>query len=266
VDYKELFKEVMPAPGDFEECFAFSIHKAGSTLMNSMIGAVCKAEGIPALSIPDRLFREGVSASEWDHDPALLDLVEPGRIYYGFRHLPRVLLDPKVKLREKRSVLLVRDPRDALVSEYFSYGGKHVSHRMPDKGKEAFLKRINATAELDIDAYVLRRSTIHLNKLKAYRNNLDFANVLLRRYEDVYFDKRQFLADIFAHFGQTVSAPVLDQVAQKYDIRPASEEVGKHIRKGEPGDHREKLQPETIAKLNGIFADISRSFGYELAD
>lgn len=264
MDYAQLFKDV-PAPGSFEECYAFSIHKAGSTLMHKMIGEVCKAEAIPAVNIPDVFFREGTNSQDWKNDPALLDLIGPGRVYYGFRHLPPVLLDPRVRLRERRSVLLVRDPRDALVSQYYSYGGRHVSHRLPEKGKEAFLERINVNADLDIDEYVIRLAGNHLNKLRAYRKHLNFDLVLLRRYEDIYFNKRQFLADIFEHFRLPVSADVLDQVAERNDIRPKSEEITKHIRKGTPGDHREKLKPETIASLNETFGETCRSFGYELA-
>jgi hypothetical protein len=97
-----------------------------------------------------------------------------------------------------------------------------------------------------------------------YQSSLDFSLVLLRHYEEIYFDKRTFLTDIFAHFGVSVPIEVIEKVAAQNDIRPAKEDISKHIRKGTPGDHREKLRYETIAKLNNIFRDICRFYGYDL--
>jgi len=57
---------------------------------------------------------------------------------------------------------------------------------------------------------------------------------------------------------------IIAKVAADNDVRPATEEVGKHIRKGAPGDHREKLKPETIDALNAQFRDIGQRYGYAL--
>lgn len=264
-DYKAIFSERLGPRGDFPACFAFSIHKAGSTLMHKMIADVCIRSRIPSLSIPDTLFLEGIKDREWQADPGILDLVEEGRLYYGFRYLPAAFLDPRLGLRQRRSVLLVRDPRDALVSEYFSFGGRHVSHRAPDKNADSFRKGLEATADLDLDEYVLQSAQYHLAKLKAYREALDFSTVMLRRYEDIYFDKHGFLADIFSHFGIAIDPEIVRQVAAENDIRPSEEDHSRHIRKGAPGDHREKLAENTIARLNGMFGDVCRSYGYELS-
>jgi len=262
--YRKLLESVLVTPGTFADCYAFSIHKAGSTLMHSMIAGVCKRAKIPGVSIPDALFKLGIFEKDWAGDRALLELFEPGRIYFGFRHLPEILLGDTVNLREKKSVLLVRDPRDALVSQFFSYGGKYISHKLPEKGSEVFLQKVKATEDLTIDEYVLRASQNYLGKLVAYRENLNFDNVLLCKYEDIYFDKRTFLKEIFQHFGFEVDSRVVDDVASKHDIRPEVEDPTMHIRKGAPGDHVDKLQPRTIAKLNGLFAATCNWFGYDL--
>jgi len=264
IDYKSIFEKYLVPPGDFAACYAFSIHKAGSSLMYKMIGEVCRATGIPALNIPGVLFEEGVFENVWGNDRGVLELIAPGRIYFGFRNFPSVLLDDQVKIREKKCVLLVRDPRDALVSQFYSFGGKHVSHKMPKKNAEAFLEKARGTEDLDIDDYVLKTARNHLNKLIAYKDSLDFSNVLLCRYEDVYFDKRGFLSDIFEHFDITVPPKMLDRIAERNDIRPAAEDVTKHIRQGLPGDHANKLRPVTIRRLNEMFSEICAWYGYKL--
>lgn len=263
-DYKAIFSEHLGPRGDFPACFAFSIHKAGSTLMHKMIAEACNRCSIPSLSIPDTLFLEGVKDREWQADEGILDLVEEGRLYYGFRYLPAAFLDPRLGLRQRRSVLLVRDPRDALVSEFFSFGGKHVSHRAPDKNAESFRKDLEATAGLDLDEYVIQSARFHLAKLEAYRSALDLSTVMLRRYEDIYFDKHRFLREIFSHLQIAADPDVIRDVAAANDIRPSMEDLSKHIRKGAPGDHREKLKPETISRLNDVFRVTCRNFGYDL--
>lgn len=264
-DYRKIFEDQLKLQGGFPECYAFSIHKAGSTLMHKMIGEVCHSASIPGMSIPDTLFKEGIFEKDWEGDEHILDLIAPGRIYYGFRKFPIILLHESLRLKEKKSVLLVRDPRDALVSQYFSYGGKNISHKLPDKNQEVFLEKTKFTSQMEIDQYVLQTAGGYRNKLKEYLEKLDSENLLLFKYEDIYFDKRKFLGDIFAHFGIAVESNLLDVIAARNDVRPEVEDTAQHIRKGMPGDHRNKLMPETIVKLNTIFAEIGASYGYDLS-
>ena len=39
--------------------------------------------------------------------------------------------------------------------------------------------------------------------------------------------------------------------------------IQRHVRKGQPGDYRNKLKPETIDALNERFASILTMFGYD---
>ena len=244
--------------------FAFSIHKCGSTLMHSMIRAVCTRAEIPAISIPDLMFSNGILDPQWAADEALLPAFRRNILYFGFRHLPDILTAPDFDLRARRFVLLVRDPRDALVSQYFSYGKKSGSHAIPAKNAEEFRKRLEAAGDRLIDEYVLAASRNLHKKFEAYRDNLDFSKGLLRRYEDVFFDKETFLAEIFDHFKISVHRTIIAEVARDNDVRPEKEDETKHIRKGTPGDHAEKLQPATIATLNERFREVGAFYGYSL--
>ena len=55
-------------------------------------------------------------------------MIVPGRVYGGFRSMPLVFAQSEL-YRRSRKILLVRDPRDALVSEYFSLA---YSHGLPE--------------------------------------------------------------------------------------------------------------------------------------
>ena len=250
--------------GEFDPCFAFSIHKCGSTLMHAMIFAVCHQEGIPSVSLPDVFFDEGLFEKDWQRDTDLLPAFDKKILYYGFRNLPAILTDTSFRLFETRFVLLVRDPRDALVSEYFSFGRRKASHRPPKNNPAPFLKQIEEQPDLTIDKYVIRASQNISKKFEDYRDNMNFDLGLVRRYEDVFYDKENFLREIFDHFGINVPSSTITAVAKKHDIRPEKEDNTKHIRKGIPGDHKGKLAPETIARLNDIFREIGLFYGYNL--
>jgi hypothetical protein len=258
----DFIKPNLPA-GDFRSCFALSVHKCGSTLMHAMIQQVCEKALIPNLSIPDRLFNKGIGiGSEWNTDPDLRALISEGYIYFGFRHFPTALKDD-ICAENVKSVLLVRDPRDALVSQYFSLkpGGSHV---LPKENTINFVTKSNENDDIAIDKYVLSNVKNIKDKLSQYRENLNFSNVIVFKYEDIFFDKYMFLKAIFEHFNISVEDSILHEVATKNDIIPKKEDTSKHIRKGIPGDYKDKLTQDTIEKLNFQLNDVALFYGYNL--
>ncbi|MFT4742035.1 MAG: hypothetical protein ACI91Z_000006 [Yoonia sp.] len=268
MNYDDVLKELPHGQEGFAPCFAFSVHKSGSTMLHNMLHTVSEAAQIQAASIPDMVFNHGILDKDWSGDPDIIPYFRRNLLYYGFRAFPTVLNDPSIALSQHRFVLLVRDPRDALVSEYFSYGKKGGSHSAPDKNADAFedahSSALTRAQDNEIDDYVLRASRDLLGKLNAYRAHLNFDVGLLRRYEDAYFDKESLLRDTLAHLQIDVAPDLVERVAAQFDVRPTQEDDSQHIRKGTPGDHAEKLRPETIAALNDKFRDVGAFFGYTL--
>lgn len=84
------------------------------------------------------------------------------------------------------------------------------------------------------------------------------------RYEEIFFDKYSFIKDIFSHFNIPVEDKILCEVAKTNHIIPENEDPSKHIRRGIPGDYKNKLKPDTIDKLNHKLASIAEFYGYEL--
>ncbi len=264
MDYDAISSALPEGRPGLNRCFAFSVHKNGSTMLERMIMDVCKQGDIPNVSIPGFFFTEGIPAQVWRDDNKLAPVFTKDILYHGFRFLPPVLQEPGVKLQDSRFILLVRDPRDALVSQYFSYGKSSGSHAMPKKNAEAFIAARDALPERTIDEYVIDLSRQLRRKLMTYQEALNFDLGLVRRYEDVFFDKETFLGEVFEHFGIEVPKEVIAEVAARHDIRPEKEDQTQHIRKGTPGDHREKLLPETIEVLNKTFRKIGRFYGYKM--
>ena len=265
-----LFSVLSTPYPNFSKAFAFSIHKSGSSLMTNLLTQYCSKANFPAINIPSAMFHEGLFHKDWYRLTELKEVINEGYLYLGFRALPEIL-NPNsknmvVNPRDYRACLLVRDPRDCLVSQYFSMGrSKASSHALPKNNPEALLETLKNQAEQSIDSYVLDNCKYLSIKLNDYLSIAkDNPNIQIFRYEDIYFDKFKFLIDMLTWLSIPVDQELAKTIAKKNDIRPVAEDLSKHIRKGTPGDYREKLSAEIIAKLNMHFADLMADYGYAL--
>ena len=240
---------------------ALGVRKSGSSVFSSMVAALATANGINTLDVPGRMFDAGVRYLEWNSHARIADLLWRGNAYIGFRDAPTALYDDEV-FQEAAKVLLVRDPRDALVSEYFSNAYSHSLPAEPTGTTVVEQERGRALAS-DLDAYVLDRAD-HLDRTVAgYRHLIGDPNLLILRYEDVIFDKVEWIARIAAHFGWHADEAFVSAVLDWADVRPEAENPHAFIRRVTPGDHA-RLSPETIGALNGRLSDVWREFGYAL--
>ncbi|EDX86885.1 Sulfotransferase domain superfamily [Synechococcus sp. PCC 7335] len=270
LEISQLFS-TLPAPHpNFSKAFAFSIHKAGSSLMMSLLTQYCKAINFPSINISEVMFNEGIFDRDWFQLTELREVINEGYLHLGFRALPEIL-NPNsehmvVNPRDYRACLLVRDPRDCLVSQYYSMGrSEDSSHVSPKKNTEAWLEFCRKQATNTIDDYALVNCEWLFTKFENYLavviNN---PNIRVFRYEDIYFDKLSFLIDMLEWFSIPIDQTVVEAVAKQNDIRPDEEDWSKHIRKGTPGDYREKLSAETTSKLTTYFAELMANYGYSL--
>jgi hypothetical protein len=185
------------------------------------------------------------------------------------------------RLPEYRVILHVRDPRDVLVSMFYSYCFIHAGE-VP--GNTGYRKKV---AEEGIDAFVLAiaRECAPIypgdygtgagvqdligNVVTRYRtyidNLLDKPNVTLVKYEEMVTNFRGWLEKFTAPFPLPDRRGIVEQlVARQHEFFPQrGQEVMAHVRRVTPGDHRKKLKPETIDELNGIFGDVLARLGYE---
>jgi len=163
----------------------------------------------------------------------------------------------------QNALLLVRDPRDMVVSHYFS---ARYSHPRPgtknvlSTGQTSF-PEMDLAAQLPLDDYVLTIAKNYKRHISSYLPILE--SVAIFRYEDILFNKRWWLWQICRHFGWKVPSQVRRRIADQNDLLPNAEDVTVHIRQALPGDFRRKLKPETIARLNEVFADELALFGYD---
>jgi hypothetical protein len=240
--------------------FVFGIRKSGSSILNSMAAALAQRQCQPFVDVGGTLFAAGVAVTQWQHDPALATLLRPGHVYGGFRNFPTGLAVHRL-YREAPKVLLVRDPRDALVSEYFSNAYSHSLPRLGQAREQMLDLRRNALAQ-SIDAQVLQRAPAMARTLNEYLALVADPLARVFRYEDVIGRKRRFLRDISDHFDWPDDERFLDLVLSWADVMPTDEDPTRFVRKVAPGDHLDKLSPPVIKQITALMSAEMRAFGY----
>lgn len=236
-------------------CYIFAYAKSGSVLLDLLVRDITAAAGVPAFNLTEQLFFNGASFVDSDYDWKRMH-VSRGVVHYGFRGYPPCGLPIET---ENPLILLVRDPRDMMVSSYFSMA---VSHGLPAEGpqREELLRSRSFVNRMSVDEYCIKLAHGYLQAFELCREHLGRAKVF--RYEDIIFEKHRFVADLCGLMGVTLPHEDIDRISRAHDVRPKRENVSAHTRNVTPGDHRNKLRPETIAELNEVFADFMAYYGY----
>lgn len=188
-----------------------------------------------------------------------------------YKRTPEELEHSKAHYRKDRVVFLCRDPRDVLVSHYYSLRYRAGSHGY-DGPLEDYVYEARgslATIVAYFNIWARQRHTPH-----------DF---LLLRYEDMIADPTAALERTLGFFGVTEIRPELVAQAVDYasfdNMRRLEEadafgrktlqptEKGDlrtyKTRKGVVGDHRAELAPRELAYVNTVVArELDPVFGY----
>ncbi|MBA3810890.1 MAG: hypothetical protein H0X27_04445 [Caulobacteraceae bacterium] len=233
--------------------FIVGLVKSGSTLLNRIMRPLCQTAGLRFSAPANDARQRGIELADVE-----VTFEPEGQAYGGFRNLPWPLPD----FAANRTVFLVRDPRDALTSLYYSVAYSHGAPGSTDGTAmlERFERRRAKVRAMTIDAFVLGEAAAlarliekTLGRLPAHRRY---------RYEDVIFDKQAWALDMLGYLGLSVSERRVAKVVGRNDLVPAREDPQAHIRRVTPGDHRAKLQARTIAGLDDRLAGVLERLGY----
>ena len=196
----------------------------------------------------------------------LTQLLRPGNVYGGIRDVPRAWLDAEL-FRNGLKLLIVRDPRDALVSEYYSNAYSHpIPAQNADHGEmaEIMLAQRKYAIAHPIDEYVVERASALVRSIMEYAVVARMPNTRMFRYEDVVFDKAGLIASIARHFGWDAPAEAVKRILSRVDVRPDKEDPQAFVRQVTPGDHRRKLERATIARLGELLWPAMNLLGYSV--
>ena len=242
--------------------FCLGVRKSGSTVLHRIMTFLANRNNVNVVDVPSTFFRNGFTVHHWQALD-LVPLIRPGNCYIGFRTYPETVAASE-QFRTARKVFMFRDPRDALVSEYYSDAFSHTVPRADaaGDGHDLFLKKRAEAQATGIDDWVLDKVGGIRNTLATYAPVLDDPTCLVLRYEEFIFQKRRMIAKILDHFGWSVEVLRLARLLEEIDVVPAAEDHARFVRRVIPGDHAVKLKPETVRRLNHRLEDVMRRYDY----
>jgi hypothetical protein len=254
-----------------QKLVAFTVHKAGSMVLHRVLKDICELNRIryysPNLQKPSFPF-ERIFAG-YDFMAKKDGCFGPIRFFVRSEALDQMPI-----------ILHLRDPRDVVVSMFYSYCYMHAGEIERHTGYR------KTVAEAGIDSFVLdmvskrfyeyrgdygigSRYKKHvgtvLDRYQRYLDELvDRPGIILVSYEEMVLAFPSWLRKILGAFnlpneeetGAVVTARHANSVAA------GKEDVWAHKRKVTPGDHREKLKAETIRQLDKVFGPILQRLGY----
>jgi hypothetical protein len=247
---------------DFHSCFVFAFAKSGSVLVNAIVQSVMSEYGVPVIDVPTQLYQQGIDIAAIQCDLSRL-FAPHGYCYSGFRELPRFMLG-SASINSAHKILVVRDPRDMLVSGYYS---AKFSHGFAEKGSPSFrrlMKEIIKDTQMNIDEYCLYYSWMINSQLLSHADVISDSKTLVLKYEEFLYDKRGLVRQLCDWLSINLCSERIEAIAAAHDFIPEKERPDQHVRQAHPGDHQRKLKPETIAALNAMLGRFFITFGYDV--
>lgn len=258
---REAMNELGRTPTS-QPSFAFGMHKGGSTMLANFFNIYTKLTDLRSISISDTLFLRGIGDETYRNDYDISELLDNKLVYYGFRYVPDFMLANKARYLNRKTIVLVRDPRDCVVSAYYSFLKSHLVRS--EAGTDAALiiqKEREDNLHTSIDDYALSETIRFVEEMCSYAYFMH-ENARLFRYEDIIFSKRPFFTEVLKHLELPFVETAFERALKSVDILPETEQVDKHVRSVKPGNHLEKLSKETVSELNRKFSDVLSLFGY----
>lgn len=250
---------------------AYTTHKAGSMVLHRVLKDICELNRI-------RYYSPNESRTMLPFDRMFTghDFIAKKRGCFG----PIRFFVSTRAITAASVILHLRDPRDVLVSMFYSYCYMHAGEIEAHTG---YRKEV---AEAGIDRFVLdmvgqpfyayrgdygigSRYKEHVgtvrDRYERYLSELlGRPNTIAVSYEEMVLSFSGWLEKIVGAFDLIDPEETRAIVAARHanSVAAGEEDVWSHKRKVTPGDHREKLQSETIRQLDEIFGPVLDKLGY----
>jgi len=245
----------------------FSLNKAATQYTGRILEQCAIENGMVPVSIHGYAFH--TNFPYLDHLPAE-EMEKYQHIFKPNGYLYSVfggMIEGISELEKYKIVLMVRDFRDLLVSEYYSIAYSHTAPDIQGNKHEVFVEQREEARKSAIDEYVVAESDRVYNTLQRYKTLLidQYPNVYVTKYEEMINDFRGWLDELLYNCELNIRHEVFEALSETNElIRPKDEDIYRHIRKGKSGEYKEKLKEETIELLNTKFSPMLLNFGYRL--
>lgn len=184
------------------------------------------------------------------------------QLYIGY---PSYTSIPKPE--KYKTFYVLRDPRDLVVSSYFSSKNSHaavgyINERRTQLQNLSLSEGLKYTINFKQVSFEAQKSWMHISE--------DQQNIKIFRYEDLAYDHRAFLSKLFDYLD--VAMPEKEFIAlcdrHKYESYTKGrdqglEDINAHYRKGIAGDWRNYFDDSTMAYFKEVTLDLLEVLGYQ---
>jgi hypothetical protein len=256
-EYK-LYHGVSFGTGSEKSALFFTVHKCASSAMPKIFRYLNqKYLGMRMVNLPAFIYNytgRDVYAEMEHHESKLFQR-------FGLLYVPIREYVPIKDIECYTTILMLRDPRDVLVSHYYSASFSHTTP-IDRERRKAFLSRRASFARSDVNEFALSHGHEYKTKYLDYLSLLrSVPGTHYLSYEDLVLDSNKWIKGLFGAFGIAPSAKDVEAVKRIARLGSTRKENKyNHIRKAFPGDYKSKLSPETIAQLDREFAEIRMFF------
>lgn len=246
-----------------ETVYFYTLHKCASTLFSSYI--LKNIEGLQHVDYAGQIHNGSIATNE--------KLIFRKRGYvYGPIRLSTDRIDPDYEMLiiptsehkfilDKIAIFFVRDPRDILVSAYYSLAYSHIFSPVKEIRERQEVTR-NTIQTISIDEYVLECAQGQAKNFAALNQLADACErSIILKYEDMVNNFEYFIDQLSKSI--VMDKDVVQEIYRR--SRPKQkEEISSHRRSGRVGDFRNKLNEKTIESLNTTLEETLAKFKYEL--
>ncbi|MBM2621085.1 sulfotransferase domain-containing protein [Actinoplanes sp. LDG1-06] len=191
-------------------------------------------------------------------------VVPPNRIGLSL-FFPRARFDKMPKPEKYRAFFVMRDPRDMVVSSYFSTRNSHGPMGDVLEQRKVLMELPRKEGMLWLIGDMAKK-----NRFGAIRSWVDAPQspeVKLVKYEDLTGDNQSDeMAALLSHCGINLPPDALETVLSRYSFAKMNERKGtstvSHYRKGQPGDWANHFDDDIYEAFNKVTGDLVERLGY----
>jgi hypothetical protein len=231
-----------------------SYNRCGSMYIGDLIRRMLETKCYSAIDLAQYAFHGDKPLSDSLKDPEFLSktLVSEGYYFGSFRS--PFWFD---EMKYYKTVVVLRDPRDVLVSRFYSVAYSHT----PKDDK--FLYDRERAQKQGIDSFVLERIPEILAAYQGYREILTNSDsIRLFKYEEMVTSFEIWLRSLGEFLGVDSDSEIFHELIGESDFKPSQEDKFAHKRSVQPGGYKTKISQATLEQVETQFGDILHYFGY----
>lgn len=230
------------------DCYYLGHHKCASVWVRQFIRRVCQVIG----------YNYVVYGGNQSHN--IISRFRRHTFHLYVNSTPEIMnLMPK----NARGFHVIRDPRDVLISDYYSRRDTHSVDTLYKREMREYLKQHDLEQGL---LYMLDHCTFYQQiqgwKLGARSNILDI------KYEDLILNEREIFGQILNHLGISIPEQKLDAIVDECSFKsvsggrePGQENTQSHLRKGVSGDWKNYMEEGVL-----VYEAFYKRYGYLVDD